>query len=236
MLAIAHRGASGYAPENTRAAFDRALAMGAGAIETDVQLSADGELIIFHDNTVDRTSDGRGPLGDYTLAELQALDLGGWYAPEFAGQRILTVIELLDEYAEKIPLALEIKDPRAARPLIAVLNARGIADKVQITSFYWTALLDARSANPDLYLGFLSPTFDDDLITRSVRRGFKQICPHVDRLTAPRVALAHGHGLNVRAWGVSRRDQVERLFDTGADGATCNWPDWILGNQAPPRQ
>ena len=154
MLAIAHRGASGYAPENTRAAFDRALAMGAGAIETDVQLSADGELIIFHDNTVDRTSDGRGPLGDHTLAELQALDLGGWYAPEFAGQRILTVTELLDEYAEKIPLALEIKDPRAARPLIAVLNARGLAKQMQITSFYWTALLDAQSANPDLYLGF----------------------------------------------------------------------------------
>jgi len=228
MLAIAHRGASGYAPENTRAAFDRALAMGAGAIETDVQLSADGELIIFHDNTVDRTSDGQGPLGDYTLAELQALDLGGWYAPEFGGQRILTVTELLDEYAEKIPLALEIKGPRAARPLIAALNARGIAEKVQITSFYWTALLDAQAANPDLYLGFLSPTFDDDLIARSVRRGFKQVCPHVDRLTAPRVALAHENGLDVRAWGVSRRDQVERLFDTGADGATCNWPDWIM--------
>ncbi len=228
MLAIAHRGASGYAPENTRAAFDRALAMGAGAIETDVQLSADGALIIFHDNTVDRTSDGRGPLGDYTLAELQALDLGGWYAPEFAGQRILTVTELLDEYAEKIPLALEIKDPRAARPLITALNARGLAEQMQITSFYWTALLDAQATNPDLYLGFLSPIFDEDLITRSVRRGFKQICPHVDRLTAPRVALAHEHGLDVRAWGISRRDQVERLFDTGADGATCNWPDWIM--------
>ena len=227
MLAIAHRGASGYAPENTRAAFDRAIAMGVGAIETDVQLSADGELIIFHDNTVERVSDGRGPLGDHTLAELRALDLGDWYAPEFAGQRILTVAELLDEYAGRIPLALEIKDPRAARPLIAALDARGIAGQMQITSFYWTALLDAQEVKPDLYLGFLTPTFDEDLIARSVRRGFKQICPHVDRLTARRVTLAHEQGLNVRAWGVSRRDQVERLFDTGADGATCNWPDWI---------
>mgnify|MGYP001137683610 CR=1 FL=1 len=117
MLAIAHRGASGYAPENTRAAFDNALAMGADAIETDVQLSADGELIIFHDTTIERTSNGRGPLGDHSLPELQALDLGGWYAPEYAGQRILTVAELLDEYAGRISFALEIKDPRAARPL-----------------------------------------------------------------------------------------------------------------------
>lgn len=228
MLAIAHRGASGYAPENTRAAFDRAIAMGAGAIETDVQLTADGELVLFHDTTIERTSNGRGPLGDHTLAELQALDLGGWYTPKFAGQRILTVAELLDEYAGQIPFALEIKDPRAARPLIATLDARGLAEQLQITSFYWTALLDAQGSNPKLHLGFLTPTFDEDLITRSVRRGFKEICPHVDRLTAKRVALAHDAGLNVRAWGVSRRDQVERLFDTGADGATCNWPDWIM--------
>lgn len=227
MRAIAHRGASGYAPENTRAAFDRAVEMGAAAIETDVQLSADGQLILIHDTTVERTSDGRGPVADHTLAELRALDFGGWYAPAFAGQRLLTVAEFLDDYAARIPLCLEIKDPRAAGPLARELTARGILDRVEVTSFYWTALLDARAVNPDLALGFLTPVFDEDLIARSVRRGFPQICPHVDRLTTRRVALAHERGLNVRAWGVSRRDQVERLYDTGADGATCNWPDWI---------
>lgn len=227
MLAIAHRGASGYAPENTRAAFDRAITMGADAIETDVQLTADGEPIIFHDSTVERTSDGRGPLGDYTLAALRALDLGGWYAPEFAGQRVLTLAELLDDYAGRIPLAIEIKDPRAARALITALDARGLGAGIQITSFHWPALLDAQALNPNLAYGFLTPTFDEDLIARSVRRGFAQICPHVERLTARRVALAHAHGLDVRAWGVTRRDQVERLLETGADGATCNWPDWL---------
>ncbi len=227
MLSIAHRGASGYTPENTRAAFDRAIAMQAGAIETDVQLSADGELVIFHDAVVDRTSNGRGPLSDYTLAELQALDLGSWYSTDFRGQQILTASELLEEYAAKIPFALEIKDPRAARPLIELLMQHGLAEQMQITSFSWSALLDAQAVKPNLYLGFLTPIFDDDLIARSVRRGFQQICPHVDRLTNGRVAQAHQQGLNVRAWGISRRDQVERLFDTHADGATCNWPDWI---------
>ena len=91
MRCIGHRGASGYAPENTRAAFARAIAMGADAIETDVQLTADGQLVLFHDATVERTSDGRGPLADYTLAELRALDLGGWFAPEFAGERELAL-------------------------------------------------------------------------------------------------------------------------------------------------
>jgi glycerophosphoryl diester phosphodiesterase len=227
MQIIAHRGASGYAPENTRAAFERAIAMGADAIETDVQLTADGVLVLFHDTTVERNSNGRGPLADYTLAELRLLDLGGWYAPEFAGERVLTVDELLDEFAARIPLVLELKDPRAAAPLVAVLSGRRLLDRVQVTSFYWTALLDAQAANPGLSLGFLTPTFEDDTVERCVRRGFSQICPHVDRLTTSRVARAHGHGLNVRAWGVQRRDQVERLVDTGADGATCNWPDWL---------
>jgi glycerophosphoryl diester phosphodiesterase len=161
------------------------------------------------------------------LAELRLLDLGGWYAPEFAGERVLTVDELLDEFAARIPLVLELKDPRAAAPLVAVLSGRRLLDRVQVTAFYGTALLDAQAANPGLSLGFLTPTFEDDTVERCVRRGFSQICPHVDRLTTSRVARAHGHGLNVRAWGVQRRDQVERLVDTGADGATCNWPDWL---------
>ncbi len=235
MLAIAHRGASGYAPENTRAAFDLALEMKAGAIETDVQLSADGEAVIFHDGTVDRTSDGHGPLGDYTLAELRALDLGGWYRTEFAGQRILTLAEFLDEYAGRIPLAIEIKDPRAAAATIAALAARDLRKDIQITSFHWPALLDAQALDPNLPYGFLTPTFEEDTVTRVARRGFAQICPHAERLTARRITFAHRLGLDVRAWGVTRRDQVERLFETGADGATCNWPDWIMNEAAPAR-
>lgn len=232
MQAIAHRGASGYAPENTRKAFDRALALGSDAIETDVQLTADGELVLFHDGTVERTSDARGPLADYTLAELRRLDLGGWFAPEFAGQRVLTAAEFLDEYAARIPLVIEIKDPRATAPLVALLAARDLIGAVQVTSFHWPALLDARALRSDLALGFLTPRFDQDIIERVARRGFAQVCPHVGTLTARRVALAHARGLTVRAWGVRERYEVERLFETGADGATCNWPDWLRDPEA----
>jgi glycerophosphoryl diester phosphodiesterase len=227
MRCIAHRGASGYAPENTRAAFARAIAMGADATETDVQLTADGELVLFHDDTLDRTSDGKGPLADHTLAELRALDLGRWYGAAFAGERILTVGEALDEFAGRIPFALEIKDPRAADPLARLLAARGVRDGVTIRSFSWGALLDARAIHPDIPYGLLTMTLDEDVIARSARRGFTQIYPHIDRLTARRVARARERGLRVFAWGLGRRDQVERLFETGADGASCNWPDWI---------
>ena len=232
MRCIAHRGASGYAPENTGAAFERAIAMGADATETDVQLTVDGHQVLFHDNDVDRTSDGRGPLADHTLAELRALDLGGWYGAAFAGERILTVEEALDAYLARIPFALEIKDPRAAVPLARLLAARGIRDEVTIRSFSWGALLDAQAVNPDLPYGLLTMTLAEDVIARTARRGFAQVYPHVDRLTARRVALAHDRGLRVCAWGLGRRDQVERLVETGADGASCNWPDWITGIRA----
>ncbi len=86
---IAHRGASGYAPENTMAAFERAVQLGAGFIETDLHLTRDARFVAIHDETLERTSNGRGPVRDHTLAELRALDVGKWYDRQFAGQKFL---------------------------------------------------------------------------------------------------------------------------------------------------
>jgi glycerophosphoryl diester phosphodiesterase len=224
MQNIAHRGASGYAPENTRAAFDLAIEMGADKIETDVQLSRDGHLVLFHDTNLDRASDGHGPLADRTLSELQQLDLGGWLGPEFAGQRMLTLQEALDGYLARIPLVLEIKAPRAAQPM---MDAIPRSERIEITSFDWDALLAARARSATYDFGFLTPVFDTATIERCVAAGLAQICPHVETLTPVLVEAAHSTGLIVRAWGVSRRDHIDHLRQTGADGATCNWPDWI---------
>ena len=98
MLILAHRGASGYAPENTLAAFDLGHRMGANGIETDVQLSRDGVMVLIHDERVDRTTDGSGRVADLTWEELSRLDAGGWFAPEFAGQRIMQLAPFLDRY------------------------------------------------------------------------------------------------------------------------------------------
>ena len=234
MLNIAHRGASGYAPENTRAAFARAITMGADMIETDVQLSHDGALVLFHDMTVTRTSDGHGPVADYSLGELRRLDIGSWYAPEFAGERIVTLSELMTEFLPQIPVVLEIKDPRAAPALIDAIDTAGIGDRVHVTSFFWSALLDARALDDSLTLGFLTPVFDADIIRRCAARGFAQVCPHVESLTTELVDVAHDAGLFVRAHGVSQRHQIDQLFETGADGSTVNWPDWILSRTGEP--
>lgn len=232
MLNIAHRGASGYAPENTRAAFDLAIAMGANMIETDVQLTRDGELVLFHDFTVARTSNSTGPVADYTLAELLALDIGEWFRAEFAGEQVMTVLELLSDFLPRIPLVLEIKDPRAAGALIEAIGSAGARARVHVTSFFWPALLDARELDPALTLGFLSPVFDSGIIRRCVARGFDQICPHVDTLTSDLIAEAHQSGLFIRAYGIENRDQVSQLVETRADGTTINWPDWITNTKS----
>ncbi len=227
MRVIAHRGASGYAPENTRAAFDRAIAMHSDAIETDVQITRDGHLVLIHDTSVERTSDGHGPVADFTWDELHALDCGSWFAPEYAGERVLSVADALDTYAARIPLVLEIKDPRATAALCTLLAARGTLDGIEITSFFWGPLVDVQALLPGVPLAFLTRDFSEPMIERVARRGFAQLCPMVDKLTAHRVAYAHDRGLLVRGWGISQRWEIERLRETHADGATVNWPDWM---------
>lgn len=230
MWNIAHRGASGYAPENTRAAFDRAIAMRADWIETDLQMTTDGEVVLFHDAFVDRTSDGHGPVVDHSLAELRGFDLGAWFGPSFAGQRVLTAREMIDEYLARIPIVFEIKDPRATRPLIALLTERGAIDRTHVTSFHWYPLLEARGLHPTVPLGYLTQRCDTDLLDRLARRGINQLCLHIGQLTARRVKEAHDRGLAVRAWGIDARWQIDRLIESGADGATVNWPDWITAH------
>lgn len=227
MLIIAHRGASGDAPENTRAAFDLAIGMGADVIETDIQITRDGQLVLFHDALVDRTSDGSGPLADYTLAELRALDLGAWFGPEFAGQRIVTLEEFAREYLPRIPACLEIKDPLSVEPLMDAIATWTDTASLHITSFSWSAFLRATARDRDLTYGFLSTTFDRRIVRRCAARGMSQICPPIRLLERALVDNAHDAELVVRAWGVRDRSDVDRLFASGADGATTNWPEWI---------
>lgn len=234
MLSIAHRGASAYAPENTHAAFALAVSLGADMIETDVQQTRDGALVLIHDDLVDRTSDGRGPVADHTLAELEALDMGSWLDPRFRGERVVTLDAFLDAYLPRIPACLEIKDPLATEPLIACLRAGDTGGRVQVTSFSWPAITRTSEAL-DLPTGFLCREFNEDIIDRCAVRGLSQVCPPASQLDSALVARAHQRGLVVRAWGVRERADVDRLFATGADGATCNWPDWITGHPLQPQ-
>src|SRR5262245_39778718 len=145
-LIIAHRGASSYAPENTMAAFDLALQMGACHLELDVHLTRDDHLIVIHDDTVDRTTSGTGPVATQTLAALQTLDAGAWFGEAFAGARIPTLADVLTRYQGRAHLHIELKGHTVHLPqrTVDLVRAHGMAQHVTFTSFQHTHLRTMR--------------------------------------------------------------------------------------------
>ena len=159
MLVIAHRGASGHAPENTLAAFKRAVALGASFIETDLQLSRDAHFVAIHDDTVNRTTNGQGKVHDLTLADLRRLDAGSWFGSEFAGERIPTLEEIL-EFSKRHDAVfyLELKPTGAwggEHALIGALRQTGEIARTIVISFDAGILEALRRIEPTLMTGLL---------------------------------------------------------------------------------
>ena len=128
VLVIAHRGFSGAAPENTLAAFKKAMEVDSDMMELDVRFSKDGQVVVMHDDTLDRTTNGRGKVSDYTLKELKQFDAGSWFAPQFAGEQIPTLVEVLEFAKGRIPVNFEIKDESPSRYKITDLADRALQE------------------------------------------------------------------------------------------------------------
>src|SRR5271157_1376309 len=159
MLLIAHRGASGYAPENTLAAFRRAASLGVSFIETDLQLTRDAHFVALHDETVNRTTTGQGSVQHLTLAEVRRLDAGSWFGSEFMGERVPTLVEIL-EFARKhdVVFYLELKPNGfwgGEHALIGALREAGQIARVVIISFEPGILEGLRRLEPTLMTGLL---------------------------------------------------------------------------------
>jgi glycerophosphoryl diester phosphodiesterase len=228
MLIFAHRGASAYAPENTFAAFERALELGADGIETDVRLTADGVLVLLHDDTVDRTTDGRGPIAELRWPEAELLDAGSWFGPEFTDEHIPRLDAFIERYLGRLRLCLEVKAWEAGEPLVQVLRDRGLNEHptLDVTTFSWDGILQLRAALPHLTLGWLTVEMNSAILHKVAAAGLAQICPLINSLTPEMVSGAHFLGLEVRTWGISNRADLQRAIEAGVDGTTLNWPDW----------
>lgn len=229
---IAHRGASSYAPENTFAAFDRALSLGVDHIELDVHFTSDDHIVVIHDDTVDRTTDGDGPVADHALAELQALDAGSWFDQQYAGERIPTLVDVLDRYRGRHHFHIEIKARASglASRTIDLCKAHGVADDVTITSFWKPWLDESRSHAPEMPVGWLVPLgpggeWHDSIIGEALESGFAQVCPRADLVTSDLVEKLHRAGFVVRCHGIFNEDLMRHAVDCGADGMTINFPD-----------
>ena len=230
MLVIAHRGASGTRPENTLVAFRRAETLGAQMVELDVQLSRDGEVVVLHDWTLDRTSDGRGRVGRRTLAEIRRLDAGAWFDPAYAGERIPTLGEVLA--AVGLPVNVELKsrgdDGLEARAL-AVVEAAGAMERVVFSSFDPESLLRlrARSARADIAVLWsgrrLAPA-----LRLAGRVGATALHIRKDAAASAEVPKAVAEGVLVRAWTVNDPAESALLGNSGVSAIFTDFPERFL--------
>jgi glycerophosphoryl diester phosphodiesterase len=232
VMVIAHRGASSYAPENTVAAFDLAVSMGVDHIELDVHTTRDDRVVVIHDDDVDRTTNGSGPLTSYTLSALKALDAGSWFDPRFSEERIPTLDEVFERYKARAHIHTEIKgrSPDLTRRTLELVRRHGVASQVTITSFQRARLEETRAHAPDLPTGWLVSAITDVVIAEARALGLTQLCPRATLVTRELVDRVHGAGFLVRAWGVADETLMRAVVEAGADGMTVNFPDKLLAH------
>jgi glycerophosphoryl diester phosphodiesterase len=231
---IAHRGASAYAPENTWAAFQLAINMGVKEIELDVQLSSDGEVVICHDLSLERYGH-QGIVEDMNWPELSKLDMGSWFSPFlFHDEKLVRLQDLFKAYGADIIYHIELKGTSDKLPdqVCCIINDFNLSDQVIITSFSYDILRLVSVIAPYLRLGWLVQNIEGDVLSRAKALALFQICPRADLLTEQNVRLAHAIAPEVRAWGINgKREEVfaliQKTINTGCDGTTINWPDWI---------
>jgi glycerophosphoryl diester phosphodiesterase len=234
---IAHRGASGEAPENTMAAFRRAVEAGAEFIETDLQLSRDARLVAMHDDMLDRTTNSHGPVSAKKLEELRQLDAGSWFsndgirgAPKesFAGQRIPTLDEILAFGREhEIGLYLELKTPAVSGAELALVAALRASDEIMRTvvlSFDLSQVAKVRRYEPLIVTGHLCDKPAPDAVRKAVEMGVRQLLPRADGVTAELLKEAHASDLKVVAWTVNEPEQAAALVAAGVDGIITDYP------------
>jgi glycerophosphoryl diester phosphodiesterase len=232
---VAHRGASGECPENTQAAFARAVALRADGIELDLQLTADGHVVVFHDRTLAKVGHGRRPLAECAWAELQTLDVGAWKGRRFRGERIPTLDEVLARWGPRTRLALELKaEPhmsaaRRARLVDATLAALGGARTREVFMLSFDADLLARVARRRPELPRVLDV-DREIAPRLLARVLATVdvlCPPA-RLVSRRLGEAvRGRDRALWAYRCDSRDALQRARRAGAAALICDHPDVV---------
>lgn len=239
-LRIGHRGSCAECPENTIVSFRRALEQGAQMIECDLQLTADGHVVIIHDWTVERTTDGDGTVREMGLAELQKLDAGAWKDPKFAGEGIPTLDQTLDAVLPSGRLNLELKcrgseedARRLALSAVAAVSERDAFDKVIFSSFDPASLEALRDVSTDARIGVLwifAPF--DDAFALADRLGAGALHPRAEAVDAGVVDQARERGLAVNTWTVNEPPAILDMIRIGVDGIISDYPGRLLEARA----
>lgn len=228
---FAHRGASGYCPENTMVAFHKAVELGANGVETDVQMTRDGHLVLIHDETLQRTTGTAGFVKDFTLHELQQLDAGGWYQEEFQGERIPTLEQLLQlAKAHGIYLNLELKNglvqyPQLEERTAELVRQYGLADQVIISSFNHYSLVLMKRVAPEIATAVLYNEGLYEPWEYAKRIGAAALHPIRYAVTKEWVDEAKAAGVRYHPFTVNHEEEMKRMLAFGVSGIITDYPD-----------
>lgn len=242
MKLIGHRGARREAPENTLAGFRHLRGLGVRAVEFDIQVSADGKLVIIHDPDLERTTSGKGSVSEYLATELAELDachvaFPAWPVSEGV-PRLEEVLALLPDF-DHLELEVKARTPEDEAAVIARLPAlwerHGLAGRARTTSFNPRYLMGIRDAAPHITRGFLfEEDFAGDPVATALALGCSSLGPHQARVTAELVRAAHDAGLIVSTWTVNTRERALALAALGVDGIITDVPtqalQWFTAN------
>ena len=231
---IAHRGYRAKYPENTLVAFKAALDAGVQMIELDVVLSRDRKLVVIHDATLERTTNGKGAVSDYTLEQLKQLDAGGWFHPRFAGEQLPELSEVLDLADGQVFINIEIK-PHAyelhhpldavERQIIALIRRRRIADRVLISSFDLSLLRHIATIDRAPAQGLISR----NPANKQTLEEYKQLNvvswhPNHQILTPEQVKMMHAFDIRVFPYNADTSEEIARVLEMGVDGVISSDP------------
>jgi len=234
MLVIAHRGASGHAPENTMAAFLRALAMGAPAIELDVHQTLDHELVVAHDDDLRRCGRDKRRLKNVHWDDISGLDVGSWFDKSFTGERLPRLEEVYDILPKTVELHVEIKRGSSVYPgieerVVDLIHKRGAAARTLVSSFDHDALYSVRSLDEKIRLGYLlGLTTLKTALREMAEIDAESLNLSARQTTARIVKAAHERDRKVLVYTVNTPVERDRLQKLGVDGIFCNYPELNL--------
>ncbi|SDO24312.1 glycerophosphodiester phosphodiesterase [Actinacidiphila guanduensis] len=214
-LTVGHRGVMAVEPENTLRSFRRAEQAGVDQVELDLHLSKDGALVVMHDASVERTTDGRGLIRDLTLEEIRGLDAG-------LGERVPVFEEALAAVTR--PIQAEIKDAAAARVLASVLRERGETGRVSVLSFHDEALAEIHTLLPEVATVLVASDLGPDIVPRAQAVGARLVSLDLTRISLDLVRRCHAAGIAVMAWTVNSPQDWALARALGLDGAATDLP------------
>lgn len=206
--------------------FQRAIAQGVEIIETDARLSKDKEIVLIHDETVERTTDGKGKVCELTLKELKSLDVGSWFGKEFSGERIPTLSEAIEVIRGEAKLNIEFKgeDLLLVPKVIDLLKEEGFIKEVILSSFNYSFIEETKRLEPQVITGLLFATPAQEREGLPYWKWLDLILPRYNLVSEDLVERAHSKGLKVIAWTVDKPEEIRRLIDLGVDGIASNYP------------